>query len=251
MTAVTRDERRRAFNVDSGAWRDPSFACACEDVIEVALETVEADSSAELVPAAVRRLLPEGHVRSWAVITVDDNGGLHRDRESAADPGLYARAVAWLWTATADPCSGVDGAAYVEAWLSDGGAEGVACMPLIREDTVKGLIAVWLTADDMDAIVCDVSRLTLIGHLWAGIQARSLGPRADDASSDVDLADALTVRQSVILQGMAQGLTNAQIARQINFSESTVRLESLAIYRFLGVHSRADAVHRAQALGAL
>lgn len=64
-------------------------------------------------------------------------------------------------------------------------------------------------------------------------------------------ADGLTVRQTVILQAMADGLTNAQIARRINFSESTVRVESMGIYRHFGVHSRTDAVRAAQEAGVL
>lgn len=251
VTAATRDERRRAFRVDPDAWRDPGFAWEYDQLIQVAMDTAASDSPTVLVPAAVSRLLPEGRVRSWAIITIDDNGGLHRDRGASADPGLYARAVAWLWTATSDPCAADDGAAYVEAWSSGGGAEAVACMPLLRDGIVKSLMAVWLTADDMDTIVSDVSRLTLIGRLWSGTHgwARSVGA-ADGAAGDT-VENGLTVRQTVILQAMADGLTNSQIARQINFSESTVRLESMGIYRHFGVHSWTDAVRAAQEAGIL
>ena len=251
MTATTQDERRRAFRVDADAWRDPGFAWEYEHLIQVAMETAASDSPNALVPVAVSRILPDGHARSWAIITIDDNGGLHRDRGGSADPGLYARAVAWLWTATSDPCAADDGAAYVEAWASGGGAEAVACMPLVLDGAVKSLIAVWLTADDMDTIVSDVSRLTLIGRLWAGTQGWGQTLDAVDGPRAPATADGLTVRQAVILQAMADGLTNAQIARQINFSESTVRVESMGIYRHFGVHSRAEAVQAAQEAGVL
>ena len=251
MTAITQDERRRAFRIDSDAWRDPRFAWEYDHLIQVAMESAGSDSPTALVPAAVGRLLPEGHVRSWAIITIEDNGGLHRDQAGSADPGLYARAVAWLWTATSDPGAADDGAAYVEAWSSDGRAEAVACMPLFREGIVKCLVAVWLTVDDMDTVVNDVSRLTLIGRLWTGNQGWGRVLDASDGHPHGGSADGLTVRQTVILQGMAQGLTNAQIARQINFSESTVRVESMGIYRHFDVHSRSDAVRAAQEAGML
>lgn len=61
----------------------------------------------------------------------------------------------------------------------------------------------------------------------------------------------LTQRQRTILLGMAQGLTLRQISSQIAFSESTVRAESLTIYRYLGVHDRLDAVAAAQEQGLL
>ena len=251
MTAVARDERRRAFRIDSDAWRDPGFAWEYDHLIQVAMESAGSDSPTALIPAAVGRLLPEGHVRSWAIISIDDNGGLHRDRGASADPGLYARAVAWLWTATSDSSAADDAAAHVEAWSTDGRAEAVACMPLLSDGSVKSLIAVWLTADDMDDIVSDVSRLTLVGRLWSGTQGVVRAVDARSGSNSDATADGLTVRQTVILQAMADGLTNAQIARRINFSESTVRLESMSIYRHFGVHSRLEAVRAAQEAGVL
>ena len=73
MTAVARDERRRAFRIDSDAWRDPGFAWEYDHLIQVAMESAGSDSPTVLIPAAVGRLLPEGHVRSWAIISIDDN----------------------------------------------------------------------------------------------------------------------------------------------------------------------------------
>lgn len=51
----------------------------------------------------------------------------------------------------------------------------------------------------------------------------------------------LSLRQRIILNLMAQGLTNKQIAEEIRFSDSTVRLESMAIYRRLGISGRKEA----------
>lgn len=59
----------------------------------------------------------------------------------------------------------------------------------------------------------------------------------------------LTERQVEILGFMASGLTNAQIAARIGFSESTVRQETMAIYRFLGVEGRQEAAAAARARG--
>jgi DNA-binding NarL/FixJ family response regulator len=59
----------------------------------------------------------------------------------------------------------------------------------------------------------------------------------------------LTARQGEILEAMAGGLTNREIAKLIRFSESTVRVESLIIYRHFGVHSRGEAVEAAREAG--
>jgi LuxR family maltose regulon positive regulatory protein len=52
-----------------------------------------------------------------------------------------------------------------------------------------------------------------------------------------------------ILRWMSEGMTNREIAARICFSESTVRLESMAIYRILGVRSRSQAVATARQAG--
>jgi DNA-binding CsgD family transcriptional regulator len=59
----------------------------------------------------------------------------------------------------------------------------------------------------------------------------------------------LSPRQMEILNHMADGKTNAAIARIIGFSESTVRQETIEIYRILGVNDRRSAVSSAQLTG--
>lgn len=61
----------------------------------------------------------------------------------------------------------------------------------------------------------------------------------------------LTDRQSQILQLMAKGLTNSQIAKRVGFSESTVRQETMVIYRYFGVGGRREAVRLASLRGLL
>lgn len=52
----------------------------------------------------------------------------------------------------------------------------------------------------------------------------------------------LSARQLRVLSLMAKGMTNGQIARVLAFSESTVRQETMAIYRTLQVKGRAEAI---------
>lgn len=63
--------------------------------------------------------------------------------------------------------------------------------------------------------------------------------------------DELTERQLKILELMAFGKTNAQIAQDLILSESSIRQETVKIYRAIGVGSRAEAVKRALHLGIL
>ena len=61
----------------------------------------------------------------------------------------------------------------------------------------------------------------------------------------------LTDRQYEILLAMARGETNAQIAHQLILSESSIKQESVKIFRSLGVGSRQQAVAKAKATGLL
>jgi DNA-binding CsgD family transcriptional regulator len=72
---------------------------------------------------------------------------------------------------------------------------------------------------------------------------RSIGPDASpNGQRTMTAAEELTPRQRRVLSLMAKGMTNGQIARVLAFSESTVRQETMAIYRTLQVKGRAEAI---------
>ena len=56
------------------------------------------------------------------------------------------------------------------------------------------------------------------------------------------LPEALTARETEVLQQLAQGLANKQIARALSISEHTVKFHISSIYTKLGVANRAEAV---------
>jgi len=61
----------------------------------------------------------------------------------------------------------------------------------------------------------------------------------------------LSPREHAVLTRLATGATNARIAGELSFSLSTIRNDTMAIYRKLGVTGRPEAVARAVALGLL
>lgn len=65
----------------------------------------------------------------------------------------------------------------------------------------------------------------------------------------VDNTVGLTPRETQVLQLLVDGANNAQIARTLAFSVSTIRDDTTAIYRKLNVKGRAEAVGRAIQLG--
>ena len=59
----------------------------------------------------------------------------------------------------------------------------------------------------------------------------------------------ITPRQLSVLDQMAIGKTNGQIARDLNLSESTIKQESVRIFRILGVNTRQRAVSVGKEMG--
>jgi len=62
-------------------------------------------------------------------------------------------------------------------------------------------------------------------------------------------SESLTPRELEVLQLMARGFTNRQIARRLEISEHTVKFHAGAVLGKLNAHSRAEAVARAIGLG--
>jgi DNA-binding NarL/FixJ family response regulator len=119
-----------------------------------------------------------------------------------------------------------------EVWAA--GVRGL----LLREATSETLAAA-LRAIAHGLVVLDPA---LAGVLLAPASGSLLG--AGDA-----VVESLTPRELEVLRGMAEGLPNKQIARQLDISEHTVKFHVNAILGKLGAQSRTEAVVRATRAG--
>lgn len=73
-------------------------------------------------------------------------------------------------------------------------------------------------------------------------QGRMVFPFIDLSGQDTDPFGSLTVRERELLASIAEGQTNAQIARNFRISVNTVKFHIKNLYTKLGVHNRAQAV---------
>ncbi len=73
--------------------------------------------------------------------------------------------------------------------------------------------------------------------------------RGGEFSGEESLIEPLTAREKEVLQLMAEGLANKQIAVQLSISEHTVKFHLSSLYSKLGVSSRTEAVKRGLGLG--
>ncbi|MCG2770165.1 MAG: LuxR C-terminal-related transcriptional regulator, partial [Anaerolineae bacterium] len=78
-------------------------------------------------------------------------------------------------------------------------------------------------------------------------QAHTLSPKTHES----EWVEPLSSRELEVLQLIAEGLTNQEIASKLYLSLNTVKVHTRNIYGKLGAHHRAGAVARARALGIL
>ncbi len=88
---------------------------------------------------------------------------------------------------------------------------------------------------------------TVISDRLNGMLARAI---RDEASAKQRDTATLTERESEILGGLAQGLSNKLIARQLDITEATVKVHVKNLLKKLGFHSRLEAAVWAVGRGA-
>ena len=91
----------------------------------------------------------------------------------------------------------------------------------------------------------------LLGLLVVWVLPQHAPAPAPAVAEPVPLDEALSTREAQILQLVADGLSNREIAEQIFLSHHTVEGHIKRIYRKLAVPSRTRAVHEARARGLL
>lgn len=84
---------------------------------------------------------------------------------------------------------------------------------------------------------------------WAAELIRRPVPTSDFGEDQKFAAATLSEREILVLKQMALGKTNQQIARDLAFSESTIKQDTIRIFKALGVRTRKDASLAAKTLG--
>ena len=121
-------------------------------------------------------------------------------------------------------------------------ASRLASLPL----RAWGVVPLDASSEDLSVALHALNAGLLVGapHLMEALSAQPYRFNRLEAISDPDhpLTGALTRRETEILQLLAQGLANKQIAGALKISEHTVKFHVSAIYSKLGVMNRPEAV---------
>ena len=149
-------------------------------------------------------------------------------------------------TLVASPAQGVASEAPVE----------FLALPFASSSEVQGALGLTFRfkAKALEISKTDIELLGLLSELIAINtlpRIRTSGALAKLYFDEDNLEEisAITHRQLRVLDEMAIGKTNSQIARSLNLSESTIKQESGRIFKILGVNSRQRAVSLAKEMG--
>ena len=112
---------------------------------------------------------------------------------------------------------------------------------LLFRDAAPGRLAAALRALAQGLVVLDGS--------LAGLLASSSEDDGDPTEAPIEPAEPLTPREVEVLQLLAEGLSNKQIAARLAISEHTAKFHVAAILGKLGAETRTDAVVRAARAG--
>ncbi|HLE13358.1 MAG TPA: response regulator transcription factor [Anaerolineales bacterium] len=104
-----------------------------------------------------------------------------------------------------------------------------------------GILSLDASAEELSAAVHALAEGLLVGS--PGLLSSLLaGAPVELSGEDEPLIEALTEREAEVLQFLAQGLANKQIAAALGISEHTVKFHASAIFAKLGASSRTEAV---------
>ena len=101
----------------------------------------------------------------------------------------------------------------------------------------------YIPKSSKSSILTNAINLVLGGGIY--IPPEMLDTLSDTGSND-DKKPQLTKRQTEVLNLIAQGRTNKEIARILDISDATVKSHTMTIFRQLGAENRTQAVHHAQ-----
>jgi DNA-binding NarL/FixJ family response regulator len=144
------------------------------------------------------------------------------------------------------------------------GMDGLTCIKLLRErfPDVRTVVLSGMDGDEaIDAALrvganAFISKTVDPAELADAIRraadapvAETIGRRSEKGLESALEERGLTEREQAVLQALAQGQSNKEIARSLWLAEQTVKFHLTNIYRKLEVRSRTEAVHWAYGHG--
>ena len=221
------------------------------DNVESVLDAlIKSETIAEFCRAIVHSEFTRNSVQGCHFYSLDSESGLN----PVSGYGLgYLDTQATLSAWDDDPTAlSVRNKKYEFQVTNKASNKGVLSVPLLKDSVPVGAMVMVLDST-VKELPINESLIPILGKLGTyclGSLSRSTGRTSGfSAANRESNGEDLTSRQIKILEYMAEGLVNVEIARELMLSESTIRQETVRIYRALGVPNRGEAAKKGKALG--
>lgn len=131
----------------------------------------------------------------------------------------------------------------------DGATMLIMAVPLVSNNGPTGLVTLVLENHNLklEFSIGMIDVFSRIGALY--LESLDFGSLSTTPIHEIKGIEDLSPRQLLILGHLDHQLVNLEIAKMLMLSESTIRQETVKIYRALGVSNRAEAASKARSLG--
>ena len=119
-----------------------------------------------------------------------------------------------------------------------------------QRQTVSGELTLLLERSE-EQVKSLANHIFILLAVFGGKKDRHASQKVAHGVSPQPLIEPLSEREIEVLQLIAKGLTNQEIANKLYLSLNTVKVHTRNIYGKLGVHHRTEAVAKARMLGLL
>jgi LuxR family maltose regulon positive regulatory protein len=139
---------------------------------------------------------------------------------------------------------------YIEKAARQAAPEG-SIRPFIDTDTFELVSELHgrMQAGSDSQLITFLEQILALFRQESGTEHRSISKK--QLTAHTDLAETISPRELEVLELMAKGLSNVEIARRLYLTVNTLKAHTNSIYGKLDVHSRMQAVIRARELGLL
>jgi DNA-binding NarL/FixJ family response regulator len=116
-------------------------------------------------------------------------------------------------------------------------------LSLFRKPRAWGILPLEASPEELAAAIHALSEGLLVGEPLL-MESALIQPQDQPRMDEEELLEPLTEREVEVLQHLAQGLANKQIALALGISEHTVKFHISGIYSKMGVTNRTEAVRQ-------
>ncbi len=215
---------------------------AVDEALEVLLQS---EDPIEFCKAVVHAEFSSTNIQGAHLLSIDDSSHFHQIASYGLGLNGVDESTMWSDNGLGKAVRSKSSVHETKTELVDSGSLYV--LPLMRNKLPIGCLALVLGAGSKEAPL--VNFLEPIVSKVGAYLVSLTRPNGQGLKRTAGDPEDLTSRQIKIIELMAEGLVNAEIAKELLLSESTIRQETVRIYRALGVPNRTEAAKKARNLG--